>query len=259
MASKKKKSKVVHLDQFKPIELWRFARGMMRDNEDCRVPSRNNMVIGDIPAFQFELMRYLEMVKDNGNIVIASPRGFCKSTTCSIIYPLYAARYRMYQDILIVSNSESVAIDFLRAIRVNLESNLMVLKAFGPQQSDKWTENHLILRNGVNIRAIGVGSQVRGRRPGLIILDDIETDDSVASEEMTSKLRRWINKTCINSLAINGRIIFVGTVISPLSIIAEYLDRAETLKWNRCFIQAYNDGIEKPGEELWPEAWPPGS
>ena len=238
-------------------DLSTFADVFMCDEEGTKftVPTRGNRVIGSIPKFQRDLFQELDSLKTTKRICLSSPRGFVKSTTCSVIFPLHVALYKHFSQILIVSNSEALSIEFLRHIRTNLESNMRIQTYFGMQESSKWTETHLILKNGVNIRGCGVGAQIRGFRPDLIILDDIESDESVQSEELRRKMKEWLFKAAINSLAVDGAMVFIGTLISPLAILYDFVNTPPE-GWKAIFNQAYKGGIEEPGHELWPEMWP---
>ena len=237
--------------------LANFCKVFMTDEECANfvVPTRGYRVLGEIPQFQAELFRDLDHIKSLKRLCLSSPRGFAKSASCSIFFPLHAALYKHFNEILIVSSSEDIAINFMRNIRTNLESNKRVMCYFGKQESSKWTETHMILNNGVNIRCCGVGAQIRGRRPDLIILDDIESDESVLSEDLRRKLKDWLFKAAINSLAVDGCMVFVGTLISPLAILYDFVN-APPEGWKAIFNQAYRGGIEEPGHELWPELWP---
>ena len=140
----------------------------------------------DTAEFQEEIYTLLQ---GKDRIAIAAPRGFTKSTICNVIYPCWLSLLMVKKDICIISASETLAVEFLRKIRVELTTNRMILDLFGDVQSEKWTENHIVLKNGVNLRAKGAGGQIRGFRPDAIILDDIETDESVESEEQRKKLK----------------------------------------------------------------------
>ena len=176
------------------------------------------------------------------------------SIICSVIYPLHQALFKEKQDICIISASESLSIEWLRKIRRELESNRMILAYFGDLKSSKWTENHLILKSGINIRARGAEGQIRGFRPDCVILDDIETDESVASEDRRKKLRNWLLKACINTLTPDGQLIWMGTIIDFLALLEEFLGK--DINWVKKRYAGYIDGIEEEGHELWPALWP---
>lgn len=196
-----------------------------------------------------------ELLQTKDRVAIAAPRGFTKSTLADVIFPCWLALLMVKKDICIISASETLAVEFLRKVRIELETNEKVLGLFGDVQSDKWTENHIILKNGVNIRAKGAGGQIRGFRPDCLILDDIETDESVENEEQRKKLKDWLFKACLNTLLPGGQMVLVGTLIHPLSVLSDLIDTPRE-GWEKRKYKAYKDGIEAPGHELWPTARP---
>jgi len=193
------------------------------------------------------------LLPDNKRLLIAAPRGFAKSTIISRFYPLWLALFGKAKDITIISASETLAIGFLRDIKRELEINTLIKSIWGDQKTDKWTENHIILKTGTQIRARGAGGQIRGFRPDVIVCDDIETDESVESEEQRKKIKDWLFKACLNTLLPDGQIIIIGTIIHPLSVLADLL--AMDNKWVKRKFQAYEDGREESGKELWGELW----
>jgi hypothetical protein len=205
----------------------------------------------EIPAFHKEIYSLLTNKK---RIVIAAPRGFAKSTVCSVFYPAWLATYGHAKDICIISASENLAVELLRKIKMTFESNVDYLSIFGDVRSQKWTENHIILANGVNIRAKGAGGQIRGFRPDVVILDDIETDESVVSEEQRKKLKEWLFKACLNTLLPEGQFVVVGTVLNQLSVLSDLLETPNG--WEKRRYTAYTDGIQEKGHELWQDARP---
>lgn len=234
-----------------------FVNFFMKDDQENNfsVPTRGHMVIDKVPTFQSELFKKLDNIHRTKRLCVASPRSFLKSTTCSVEFPLRCALFGHFKEILIVSNSEALAINFLRSLKINIESNERIIRYFGQRWSDKWTENHLILTNPrVSIRAIGWGAQIRGFRPDLIIMDDIESDETVISEEIRKKMKDWILKAAINSLTVDGSIIWVGTLINRVSLLYDWIHNLPE-GWQSVFNKAYVDGIQEVGKELWPEVW----
>jgi hypothetical protein len=203
-----------------------------------------------VPEFHRKIYK---LVPKNKRLVIAAPRGFAKSTIISRFYPLWLAIFGKAKDITLISASETLAIGFLRDIKREIESNRMILDMFGDLRTDKWTENLIILKTGTIIRARGAGGQIRGFRPDVIVCDDIETDESVESEEQRKKLKDWLFKACINTLLPDGQFIIIGTIIHPLSVLADLL--AMDNKWTKDKLQAYKNGIQEAGHELWAELW----
>ena len=183
-------------------------------------------------------------------IVIAAPRGFAKSTISSVIYPLWLAVFQFKKEIAIISASETLAVDLLRKIKREFEVNEKLRRFFGDVVTEKWSESHIITKSGVSIRARGAGGQIRGFRPDCLILDDIETDESVESDERRKKLKDWLFKACLNTLTVDGQLVIVGTIIHPLALLNDLLVDQKT--WFRKKYKAYKDD----GTELWLDLWP---
>ena len=202
-----------------------------------------------VPEFHKEIYSILPTTK---RLVLAAPRGFAKSSISSIFYPLWAALFQKQKDICIVSATEGLAVEMLRAIKRELESNRRILSFFGDLKSDKWSESHIITTTGVNIRARGAGGQIRGFRPSLVILDDIETDEGVISEEQRKKLKDWVFKACLNTLLPDGQFIVVGTILHPLSLLSDLLQIKNN--WDKLKFQAYK-GEQIEGNEIWKALW----
>lgn len=210
----------------------------------------------NVPNFHKEIYKILP---DSGRLLLAAPRGFAKSTIVGVFYPLWCICYAKHDDITIISASEDLATERLRAIKHEIENNKKIKMFFGDMTSNKWSETHFVVENKVfntriDVRAKGAGGQIRGYRPSLVILDDIETDDSVASEDRRRTLRNWIFKACLNTLKSDGQFIMIGTIISYLALINEFLETKDS--WEKRKYQAYKDGIQKKGHELWADEWP---
>jgi len=211
-----------------------------------------HLLTSEIPDFQKELYALLP---NSMRLAVASPRGHGKSTIMSVIYPLWLALFEKRKDICIISASENLAVEWLRKIKRELELNERIRDFFGDLKSDKWSETHIILNNKtqVQIRAKGAGGQIRGFRPDVVICDDIETDESVESEEQRKKLKNWLFKACLNTLLPNGQLVIIGTIIHPLSVLNDLLSVDN--EWTKRKYQAYKDGKQEEGNELWGALW----
>lgn len=189
-----------------------------------------------------------EQETGNNRILFVAPRGFAKSTICSRFYPLWLALNQYKTDIFIVSATVSLGKEHLRAIREELTANEKILRDFGEQKSDKWTEEHIVLMNGSQIRAKGRGFQIRGFRPDVIICDDLEDDEVIYSKEQREKLQNWYLRTLLPSLQPRQNVVYVGTKLHHFSLIS-ILEEKEEFKVN------YYRAIVN-GKSIWPELWP---
>lgn len=210
-----------------------------------------HLLTHSIPPFHAELYN---LVTGNDYLVVAAPRGFAKSTIISVIYPIWLGITARRSEVVIISASESLAIDQVRKIKREFETNDKLKKFFGELQTDKWSESHIILKTGVSIRARGAEGQIRGFRPDCLIIDDLETDESVESDERRKKLADWFYKACLNTLALNGQLLLIGTILHPRSLLREVLSTPSN--WTKRLFRAYRSDEQKEGNELWPEYWP---
>lgn len=213
------------------------------------------LTTNEIPKFHKEIFTIL---KTSDRIALAAPRGFAKSTIITKVYPLHAALFKIHKDICIISASENLASEHMRFIKKELETNPRIKACWGDVKSEKWNETHMAVVHAdgftCTLRAKGAGGQIRGFRPDCIVLDDIETDEGCQSEDQRKKIKEWIFKACLNTLMPGGKFCLIGTLIHPLSVLNDILKVPNG--WMKKKYQAYIDGVEQAGNELWPAMWP---
>lgn len=203
----------------------------------------------------YELLRTEEL------LAVSAPRGFAKSTVCSKIFPIWAALFKQYGDISIISASEDFVVrEIMTPIRAEFENNKRLLQLFGEQKTDQWSASYFKLKNGIAFEGVGVNGQLRGGRRGVVILDDVESNESVLSEEQRSKLRDKVNKEIIPKLLPESICCIIGTIIHPLCYLKEVLTNKEN-GWTKREYRAYHDAKHgdskkmRKGNELWAEMW----
>lgn len=184
---------------------------------------------------------------DSNRLLFIAPRGFAKSTICSVFFPLWLALNKHRTDIFIVSATISLSRELLRKIRNELENNELFLKDFGEMKSDKWTEDFLLLNNGVAIRAKGRGFQIRGFRPDMIVCDDLEDEESLYSKEQRDKLENWFLRTLLPALKPDQNLVYVGTKLHQLSLISKLEMKEEFL------MKKYTALVD--GKSIWEDLW----
>lgn len=178
----------------------------------------------DTPPFHKEIYKTIRNSKFL-RVLIAAPRGTAKSTLISLIFPLWQVAFKQKGKdlfIVIVSESQAQSINFLNRIKYHLNKSRPFKLLFGNLSADtakRWTATDIILANGARIVAVGAGQRVRGfiegdTRPTLIIIDDFESELNAYTPEARFKNRKWITEAVIPSLADDGRVVMVGTVIS---------------------------------------------
>ena len=210
------------------------------------------------PEFHKEMMDILmklvsgdDKVKEDGTqdnrVLFQAPRGFAKTTVCTVMFAIWLACYAKRRDMFLVSATISLAVEQLRKIRSELESNEKVKRDFGDLKSEKWTEEMLILNNGVVIRAKGRGFQIRGFRPDLAILDDLEDEEVIYSKEQRDKTEQWFFRTLLPSLKPDQGLVYVGTKLHQFSLIAKLEEKPEFVKRK---YKAITNGVS-----IWEALW----
>lgn len=209
-----------------------------------------------IPEFHKEIYRDL---LNPSYYACAAPRGHAKSTIGLIIKPIHYALFNGMGDITLLSASESFIVnEITRRIKWEFEHNEALIAIAGNQKTLKWAETYFVLKNGIAFEAAGIGGQLRGGRRGLIALDDLETNETVESEEQREKLRQRVTKELIPKLIPGGQMVYFGTIISPLCYLNNIVSVPDN-GWVTKFYAAYWDLKNKvplpqeKGNELWSE------
>ena len=190
-------------------------------------------------------------------VAAAAPRGHAKSTAVTHCYALACALFMVKDNIMILADTETQAVQFLSDIRMELEENDDLKEIFQINGFLKDNEKELIVSMGesnhlfrIFVKATGQslrGSKWRGKRPDLIIGDDMENDEMVISSERRNKLENWLLAALLPALADDGQIRIVGTILHSDSLLEGLLISKEwaTRRW-----EAHNDDFS---EILWPE------
>ncbi len=243
----------------------------------------------DAPGrFHVELMRALEDA-DRRLIARVAPRGHAKSTCAGFAYPLWCLCERKRRNIVIVTHEASLAAQFVRDLRHELETNERLRAAYGDLAAGepppplrgatprgksarrpraprpRWSASQFTTVSGVTVQAKGTGGSFRGlrvgpHRPDLIICDDIETDALVASAERRLKLEHWLRRVVMPALAPDGQLLVLGSLIHYDSLLANLRDPRRFPRWDYAVYRALEAQPRPDGTfervALWPARWP---
>ena len=227
------------------------------------------------PAFHLELWDLC--CSSHPLVAVAAPRSHGKSTAVSHAYTLAAVLFRDRKFVLLVSDTETQAINFLNDIKQDLKDNEDLIDLFQIKEFKKETETDIIVefQDGAQFRIMCRGAEQRVRglkwnqaRPDLIVIDDFENDEAVASKERREKLRRWFNGALLPCRAKHGIVRMVGTVMHLDSLLNRLLPEdshklsvIEPLKtwsrekkpvWKSIRYRAHNEDFS---QLLWPEQY----
>ena len=190
--------------------------------------------------------------------LIMLPRGFSKTTLAGVGAGLWNILFEHIPFSLYVSAAAPHAKMQLSAIKRELSDNAQILEVFGSRRPDrqsdeKWSEDFFETTTGVAMAARGRGGQIRGinhrgRRPSLIIIDDVEDAESVQTEEQRDKTRVWAYGDLIPALPEldkNATIVALGTLLHPDSLLMTW---AVDPSWTSIIFGARDSS----GDLLWP-------
>lgn len=159
----------------------------------------------------------------------ALPRGHSKSTLISFLLAIYRIVFMERKFIVIVSESEDKAKDFVMRIRDELEFNNKLIRDFTNNEGFKttdWSKTDFITKTGIRVVAKGAGQSLRGMvfkdtRPDCIILDDFESDDNAGTPAMMS----FILNNVFKSMNKRGTydICYIGTIICDMAVLHQML------------------------------------
>lgn len=189
-------------------------------------------------------------------VAVAAPRGHAKSTALTHDFGLAALCFRFSSHIMVVSSTEELAMIQLGDIARELRENEDLRQEFGilKLEVDSKAEIIVLCDDGHRFRAIarGVEQRVRGmkwngKRPDLILMDDVEEDEQVASVDRRKKLSRWVNRALIPAAALGARIRWHGTLLHQESMLARLM---KSNAWKHFFYKAH-ESFDDFSNQLW--------
>jgi predicted phage terminase large subunit-like protein len=193
----------------------------------------------------------------------AAPRNHAKSTAITFTFAMAAICFRFRDHIMMVSDSEGQAVAQLKEIKNEFYENEELCRDFGFRGFLKDTDTEIILEfsDGYQVRLLARGSEQRlrglkwrGKRPNLLLGDDLEFDEIVENPDRLKKFKNWFFKQLLPGGAKDCLIRIVGTILAHNSLLSDLqTDSAWTHhKW--AAHESFDDFSNILWEERWPEA-----
>lgn len=191
--------------------IYGFVNSLLAHKFDQRVAT---------PDFHLELWNL--MCSPHPRVAVAAPRGHAKSTAVTHSYTLACICFRVKQHILILSDTEGQAVNFLGDLKSEFTENEELMQLFGVRKLKKDRETEFIVQfeDGYEVRVLARGSEQklrglkwRNKRPDLVICDDMENDEIVMNDERREKFRNWFYKAVIPAGSKDCWIRYVGTIL----------------------------------------------
>jgi hypothetical protein len=228
-----------------------------------------DVINGRQPSWFHPSMKYEKGTADN-RILINIPPNHAKSITITVDY----VTWKVVQDpnfrVLIVSQTQRLAADFLYAIKQRLThpmyEELQQAYAAGVGFNSKtasWQATRITfgdeLRESTekdpNIEAVGIGGQIYGKRADMIIIDDAVTLSNANDFE---KQIKWLQQDVRSRLNPTGKLIVIGTRVAAVDLYKELRnpDRypGGLVPWTYLAMPALLETDEDP--DKWVTLWP---
>ena len=228
-----------------------------------------DVIEGREPSWLHPSMKYEPGLASN-RILINIPPNHAKSMTVTIDYVTWQVCQNPNFRVLIVSQTQQLAADFLYAIKQRLtHPNYEALQqayAAGVGFNSKtasWQATRVTFGDELressekdpNIEAVGIGGQIYGKRADMIIVDDAVTLKNANEFE---KQIRWLTQDVRSRLNPTGKLIIIGTRVSAIDLYKEL--RSEDrypgglVPWKYLAMPALLETHEDP--EQWVTLWP---
>jgi hypothetical protein len=208
----------------------------------------------------------------------AAPRSTGKTSWFYLILIAWAAAHRYIRFVAAFSDSAGQAETHLQTFRHELDTNDLLRhdwpelvaprkKSTGGAESD--SRSMFIARSGFVFAAKGVdaaslGLKVNERRPDLLLLDDVEPDESSYSGYQAEKRLTTIMDAVL-PLSEHARVVWTGTVTMPNSLMHQLVRAAQGEQPEQWIADEHitahhhepilvnDDGTER---SIWPGKWP---
>lgn len=189
---------------------------------------------------------------------LAAPRSHAKSTAFTHDFTVAAMVWRWQEYVILLGSTEEAAIEHLGDIAKEFRENEALIQHFGIKGFivDQKTDIIVEFLDGHQFRILARGGEQkirgrkwRGKRPGLIIGDDLEDDEQVASRDRRIKFRRWFFRAAKQALRIGGLIRIHGTILHEDALLSRLM---RNKSWHTLLYKAH-ESYDDFSNILWPE------
>ena len=212
------------------------------------------------PTPQFHRAAWGLYASEHAACMVIAPRDHAKSTSLTTVYILAEALFRTSDYIILVGSTEENAVEQLGNITEELIENEDLREAFKIKKFLRTSGPDVICEcaDGYRFRILAKGAEQRirgklwkGKRPNLLVCDDMEDDEQVENPDRRSKFRRWFFRAAKQALSKSGKIRVHGTILHEDSLLSR-LRKNRT--WEHQFYAAHA-GFDDFSDILWPERW----
>lgn len=183
-----------------------------------------------------------------------APRGSGKTTVANVLVPIIAAVRRSHRFVLLIRAAGDDATKAVEAIKAAIESRPDLVARYPWLRIRRYADGELRLA-GMLIVGRGAGAAIRGLqrqlgnaivRPDLVVVDDLETEETARSKLLTNRLAEWLLATVGQLGGPPGDagtkpldIIGIGTTLAPDAVANRILrGRDQFASWDAAAFPA---------------------
>src|SRR5215510_3229625 len=210
------------------------------------------------PQFHRECLELY--ASDYPNCMAVAPRDHAKSTGLTFDYMMAEMCFRTSDYAILIGSTEDKAAEQLSNISEELHTNEDLRQQFDIAgfEVDQKTDIIVVCKDGHRFRILARGAEQKirgamwkGKRPNLIVCDDMEDDEQVESVERRKKFRRWFFRAAKQALSKKGKIRVHGTILHEDSLLSRLL---KNKMWQSKFYKAHQS-YDDFSNILWPQRW----
>ncbi len=214
-----------------------------------------------VPTAAFHREAWALYSSPHPQCMVIAPREHAKSTALTTVYVLAEVLFRGSDYVILVSSTEEFAQEQLGNIAEELRSNDDLIREFHIKGFEQDSKTDIIVRmeDGHRFRILCRGAEQRirgrlwnGKRPNLLVCDDVEDDEQVENADRRAKFQRWFFRAAKQALGRYGKTRVHGTILHDDSFLSKL---RKNHSWKHLYYKAHA-GFDDFSEILWPENWP---
>ena len=179
-------------------------------------------------------------------MILLSPRGHGKSTV-TFIYLLWRICRNPLLRVMIIANTDELASDRLRTIKVAIENNEELREEYGLEMGKPWRLDECFLVGTLNPVLSAAASQARvtGKRFDICLMDDAISEEA-ASPAMLRRFKNWVEGQLFYAMdPAHEQVIVLGTRKGVNDWYSELLANPD-------IRSRVDQAIKADGTPLWP-------
>lgn len=163
--------------------------------------------------------------------LVVIPRGCLKSSLASVAFPIWLLINNPNLRILLTSELYSNSKNFLREIKLHLESPFL-RELFGDFEGPVWSESEITIRQRSEIKkeasvtVSGIGAEKTGQHYDVIIMDDMNSPSNTNTPENAEKVIQFYRYQ-VSILEPNGIMCIIGTRYAANDLIGHVMSNEE--------------------------------